>query len=88
MHNDTSFQDRENVRTMKLEQRVVVLQEQAQQNTRVGVLDIQHHDHVGLTSDLSVEGPIIHMDSGLWLTGDSGDIPVEREEVPPGYTAD
>lgn len=37
MLNDTGSVERENVLTMKLEQRIVVLQEQAQRNTQVGV---------------------------------------------------
>lgn len=87
-HNDTGFVYLENVRTMKLEQRIVVLQEQAQRNTRVGAMAIQDHDYVGHPPRLSAEGPIIHIDSGLRLTGESEDMRVEREEVPPGYTAD
>ncbi|KAE9397722.1 hypothetical protein BT96DRAFT_921287 [Gymnopus androsaceus JB14] len=54
-----------NVRTMKLEQRLVILQEQAAAQQR--------------EAQMSTE-PIIHTDSGMRLT--------EREEFPPGYTAD
>lgn len=69
-----------NVQNMKLQQRLVVLEEQVQQ-----------HAVDSTTQQWPQPQPVmavVHTDSGLRLNGEVLEDNREMEEVPPGYTVD
>lgn len=73
-----------NVPYLKLQQRLVVLEEQAQQREH----DLADRGTPQNQPQPQLVIPVVHMDSGLRLNGEIFEVNDEMVEVPPGYTAD
>lgn len=73
-----------NVQNMKLQQRLIILEEQVQQRAQHSADNTAPQQQ----PQPQLMMPVLHTDSSLWLNGEVLEVNHEMEEVPPGYTAD